>query len=519
VALATVLMTSLVACGDKGGGGAAKPPATPDKAAPAMGDKPQAPKPAEPSVVTLLITGGLGGQLTPEGEGAQAKGGAAEALGRWMAEDKHCPGPVKENGAAACPDDTTVVLATGDHWNGPAISSFFLGEPTAAVMARMGYAASALGNHELDFGREQFTKNVGIGHFPFLAANLRVKDASLAKGMDVPAFKVFDRKGLKVGVVGLTSPKTITSAMAGRAEGLELVGTEEALVSAVAEARKAGADVVVVVADMCPTELQPTLEKHPEWKLTLVAGGRCPAQIDTKVGETPVVSMGRGLEKYLRARITFDPSKPAGQKVSGVETKLVDVAGGGATPDAETLKIIADAKTQLDQKLGEQIGFSKAGIKQGTPEMARWIGGAMREGAGADGVVLNRKGIRADLPAGPITVGSIYSVLPYENSLMLVKVKGADLATQLSNPEALVAGFTAAGKGKFKDDKGKPLDPKKDYTVATIEYLYFGGDGFEFEKLDPEPKETGMAWQTPVVEWTRNAKSTEAKPLEKMLPK
>jgi 5'-nucleotidase / UDP-sugar diphosphatase len=338
--------------------------------------------------------------------------------------------------------------------------------------------------------------------------------------MDLPAFKVFNRKGLKVGVVGLTSPKTVTSAMAGRAEGLDLVGTEEALASAVPEARKAGADVVVVVADMCPTELQPTLEKHPEWKLALVAGGRCPAQIDTKMGETQVVSLSRGLEKYLRARITVDPSKPAGEKVKSIETALVDVAGAGAgTPDEELVKTIGEAQRQLDAKLGDKIGFTKTGIKQGSPEMTRWVGGAMREETGADAVVINRKGIRQDLPPGDVTVGSVYSVLPYENSLMLVKVKGADLANQLSNPEAFFSGFTAAGKGKFKDAKGKPLDPKKEYTVATVEYLYFGGDGFEFEKLDPEPKETGMAWQTPVVEWTRKVGSTEAKPLEKSLPK
>lgn len=520
-AVAVVLLAGLAACGDKA------PPAKPaDKApataagdkAPAAGDKAPAKAP-EPTVVTLLVTGGLGGQLVPTGEGGQTKGGAAETLGRWVAEDKHCPGPVKADGQASCADASTLALATGDHWNGPALSSFFLGEPTAAVMARMGYAASALGNHELDFGREQFLKNAGIGHFAFLAANLKVKDASLAKGMDLPGFKVFDRKGLKIGVVGLTSPKTVTSAMSGRAEGLDLVGTEDALAAAIPEARKAGAEVVVVLADMCPTELQPTLEKHPEWKLTLVAGGRCPAKdIDIKVGETQVVSLGRGLEKYLRARITKDPSKPAAEQIS-VDSKVVDVEGAGATPDAEAAKIIADAKAQLEPKLGEQLGFTKKGIKQNSPEMTRWVAGSMREALNADGVVLNKKGIRQDLPAGPITIGSIYSVLPYENSLMLVKVKGADLATQLSNPEALVSGFTAAGKGKFKDAKGKPLDPKKEYTVGTIEYLYFSGDGFTFEKLDPEPKETGMAWQTPVVEWTRNQKSTEAKPLEKSLPK
>lgn len=515
--LAAALLTSLAAC-DK----SETPKTPPDKGAqPATGDKGTAPaKQAEPVTVTLLITGGLGGQIVAVSDGSSSKGGAPETLGRWVAEEKHCPGPVKPDGQAQCPDASTLALATGDHWNGPALSSFFLGEPTAAVMARMGYAASALGNHELDYGREQFLKNQVIGEFPFLAANLKVKDAALAKGMDLPAFKVFDRKGLKVGVVGLTSPKTVTSAMAGRADGLDLVDTEAALASAVPEARKAGADVVVVVADMCPTELQPTLEKHPDWKLALVVGGRCPAQIDTQVGGTKIISLGRGLEKYLRARITADLSQPAGQKVKGVETALVDVTGpGSGQPDEELLKRLGEVQGQLDAQLGDKIGFTKKGIKQGTPEMARWIAGAMREGTGADAVVINRKGIRQDLAPGPVTVGSVYSVLPYENSLMLVKVKGADLANQLANPEAFFAGFTAAGKDKFKDAKGKPLDPAKEYTVATVEYLYFGGDGFEFEKFDPDPKETGMAWQTPVVEWTRKAGSTEAKPLEKLLLK
>jgi 2',3'-cyclic-nucleotide 2'-phosphodiesterase (5'-nucleotidase family) len=476
---------------------------------------------AAPQTVTLIITGGVGGQLVPEGEGDQARGGAAEALGRWVAEDKHCPGPVNAQGHAACgAQASTLVLGTGDHWNGPALSSFFVGETTSAVMARMGYAASALGNHELDYGRDQFLRNAKAGQFPFLAANLKVKDEALAKDLALPAFKVFERKGLKVGVVGLTSPKTVTASMSGRVEGLEMVGTEEALASAVPQARAAGADVVVVLVDTCPTELQPTVEKHPDWKLALVAGSRCPQPVDTKAGDTQLVSLERGLGKYLRARFTVDPSKGAGQKVTKVETQLVEVTGGAGAPDAETMQLIAGFKTELDKRLGEQIGFSKAGLKQDSPELGRWVAGAMRERLeGVDAVVINRKGIRQGLPPGPVTLGSIYSVLPFENSLLLMKVKGADLAQQLANPEAVVSGFTQAGKGKFKDLKGKPLDPKKEYTVGTVEYVYFGGDGFEFEKLDPEPRETGMAWQTPVIEWTREQTTSEKKPLEKALPK
>jgi 5'-nucleotidase / UDP-sugar diphosphatase len=473
----------------------------------------------QPRTVTLLVTGSTNGQLLPSTEGEKPMVGAAELLGWWEAKEKHCPGQVKQGGEAPCPDASTLALTIGDHWNGPALSSFFYGEPTAAVMGRMGFAASALGNHELDYGREQFQKNQQLGGFPFLAANLQVKDPSLARGMEVPAFKVFERQGLKVGVVGLTSPKTVSTAMAGRAEGLEILGDEQALTNAVSEAQKAGAHTVVVLADECPSDLRPVLDKHPEWKVSLVAGGRCPQPVNTKEGNTTYVSLGRGFSQYLRAAYTFDPSKPEGERVTGVETHLVDVTSGeGApTPNADIAKMLSDYRAQLDKALGEQIGFTKQGFAQGSDELGRWVASAIQAQLKTDATVLNRKGLREGLPAGPVTKGSVYSVLPFENSLLVVKVKGEDLARQLSNPEAVFVGFKPAGKGKFKDAKGKPLDPKKEYTVATVEYLYFGGDGFEFEKLDPEPGETGMTWQTPVIDWTKQQATTEAKPLEKVI--
>ena len=68
-----------------------------------------------------------------------------------------------------------------------------------------------------------------MGGFPFLAANLKVKDAAVAQELALPGFRLFERRGLRVGVVGLTSPKTVGTVMAGRAEGLELAGYEETL--------------------------------------------------------------------------------------------------------------------------------------------------------------------------------------------------------------------------------------------------------------------------------------------------
>jgi 2',3'-cyclic-nucleotide 2'-phosphodiesterase (5'-nucleotidase family) len=481
--------------------------------------QPAQPAQLQPRTVTVLVTGSASGQLLSEMEGDKTVGGAAELLGHWVKHEKHCPGQVKADGQAACADASTLALAIGDHWSGPAISFFTYGESTATVMGRMGFAASALGNHELDYGREQFQKNRGLGGFPFLAANLKVKDASLAKDWALPASQLFERQGLKVGVVGLTSSKTVSTAMAGRAEGLEVIGYEEALTAAMPEAQKA--DVVVIIGDVCPSDLRPVLEKHADWqaKLALVAGGRCPQPVEEKVGGTSFVSLGRGFGKYLRAAVTFDPAKPAGQRVTAVETKLVEVAGGpeAAPADAEAATLIANFKQKTDVLLAKEIGYTQKGLAQGSPQLMNWVAASIQDVLKADGVILNRNGFRQGVPAGKLTQGSVYSAMPYDNSLLLVKLKGADLARQLSNPQAVFAGFKPAGKGKFKDAKGKALDPKREYTVATIEYLYFGGDGFEFEKLDPNPGETGMSWQTPVINWTMKQATSEKKPLEKVV--
>jgi hypothetical protein len=101
--------------------------------------------------------------------------------------------------------------------------------------------------------------------------------------------------------------------------------------------------------------------------------------------------------------------------------------------------------------------------------------------------------------------------------VLLVSLTGEQLAKELANEEAIYAGVAKTGSGFTV--AGKPLDPKKTYTVATVEYLYFGGAGFHFEDADKTPRETGMVWQTPVIDWTRKQATSEKKPLEGAVPR
>ena len=480
---------------------------------------PLAPSAAAPQTVLVLVTGDENGHLLPNTEGDVPKGGAAETLGYWTSKEGHCPGKVGKDGAAACKDAKTLVLSTGDHFSGPSLSSFFQGEPTAEAMARMGYVASAMGNHELDFGREQFDKLRDTGAFPYLSANIRPPGNKADKqyNLGLKPFVVVQRGGVKIGVVALSAGNVAKTVMSGRFYGNEVIPYEPALQQAIPAVRKAGADVVIVIADECPTVLEPIVAKHPDWKLALLAGGHCHTPVDRKVGTTPLVSPGRRWEKYLRAELTVDPSRPAGQRLVGLETKVVDVVGGqGApAPDPELAARVQTWVKKHDEALGEKIGYTRSGIDAASQTLYTWYTRAIRTRLGVDVVALNKKAFRGGVQPGPITPASVYSVMPFDDSLLTVKLKGKDLAAALENPAAVYDGV--AKKDGSWTVKGKALDPNGTYSLATFEYLYFGGDNFPFERMDPNPGETGVVAQTPVIEWTRKERTTQDKPLESIL--
>ena len=107
-------------------------------------------------------------------------------------------------------------------------------------------------------------------------------------------------------------------------------------------------------------------------------------------------------------------------------------------------------------------------------------------------------------------------MLSFDNKLVIVKLKGRDLIADLETPEAGFAGVERTAKG-YRLEGGKPLDPGGTYTVATIDFLYYGGSSFQFLKQDPTPKETGLDWRAPLVDWMRRQKTTPATPLERRI--
>ena len=429
---------------------------------------------AAPRHVSVLVTGHETGHLVTDGP---------RLVAQWTAQEKW-------------PD--AIALSTGDVFSGLAISSHFLGAPSAEVAKALQYRAAALGNHDLDLGLETLKAFRTMSGLTLLAANLKDK-ADAEEPLRLAPFTVIERGGVKVGVVGLTSGKTIGTTVAGRASGLELLPTETALPAALTGVKKAGAEVVVVLVDDCFDTLSKSFEGHPEWSADLVVGSRCDGPNEAKVRDIPFFSVGDDLSFYVSAAIELGEG---GARRVTVARKELNPKGA---EDADMVALRSRWQKKLDEHLGQVIGFSKTGVSQDAPLLRTWVATALKDETKSDAALINRRGIRAELPKGPITRAHVYSMIPFENAVLTVKVKGEALEKLQTNPEAVLV----LPPGKLEKDRV--------YQLATTEYLYFGGDGLGLEGVAPEPELTGQVWQTPVIAWLEKLKSSEKRPIEKLV--
>ena len=306
--------------------------------------------------------------------------------------------------------------------------------------------------------------------------------------------------------------------MASRFEGITFEAEEPALDRGVREAWAAGADAVVAIAHECPDLLVPIVSRHPEWKLSFVGGGHCHKKMVEHAGTVTVIAPGWRLDHYARVHLLVDPGRPSGERVLAVDATVVDVghaagAGPAAPPDAVLARAAAGWQEKVDAALGAEIGWAGSELGKESAEIGRWITDAWRAELGADVALVNRRGIRQSLPRGKITKASVWSMLPFDNKLVMLKMKGAALAHSLEADDAVSGGAARATSGWTIG--GAPLDPERVYSVATIDFLYYGGHMGLKSALSAEDR--GVDWREPIIAWTRKQRSSQNAPLEQRL--
>jgi 5''-nucleotidase/2'',3''-cyclic phosphodiesterase and related esterases len=448
----------------------------------------------------------------------------------------------------------TIAVSSGDNIGAaPPISTEFEELPTIEALNAAKLDVSVFGNHEHDRNIDHLNKMIGASDFQWVVSNYSEGALDVLKSGTKQAknYTIIERGGVKIGVVGSNTPETIEQVFPGNLDYKDASGAKKTIViapgvaginSAIAEAKAAGADVVIAVihqgwlenADGVSKGLFNELAAQIKGAAAIYGGHshQTYASVipgNTRVAPTVLGQVRNAGVEYTRTQICMKSGKVVGQSIQHVLKAAAPTINTGVvstvtTQDAAAAAMVKKYKDQLSAKLDVKVGkvsgvFPRGGSpaveRSGETPMGNYIADLMRAKYKTDFAIQNGGGIRDTFPAktyvpaatglvrtgaGPldVTLGDAFTVFPFGNQIATTVVTGANLWKALENG----VGGNYPGDGrfpqisgfKFSFDASKPIGSRivevtkldgtaiakdaKEYTLTTLDFVIYGGDGY-----------------------------------------
>lgn len=435
-----------------------------------------------------------------------------------------------------------ILVDNGDSIQGESIGMLTEGESVIEIMNETGYDLWTPGNHEFDYGMEQFFKLVDMADFKVISCNFN-KEGELLYS----PYAVLEAAGKKIGFVGVTTPTTFVSSTPDNfknEEGEFIYGflqdksgelLYEAVQSAVDSARAEGAEYVYLMAHLgmlakdAPWTYADVIEHTNGIDVVLDGHSHDTEQVvmKNKDGEDVVRSAcGTKLGAIGYSHISAEEgivdtniwtwnNKVSMPELIGIdnpvnskiESEMEDL---NATLDT----VIATAEVELtifDPTETDSNGKPIRMVRRSETNAADFCADAYKVATGADIVLINGGGVRANIEKGEVTYGDVLSIAPFNNQLALIEATGQQILDALefgvkdvpsefggflqvsgltyefdvNIPSGCVVDETGMlteinGERRVKNVLvgGEPIDPEKTYKVGGFDYILTkNGDG------------------------------------------
>ncbi len=389
----------------------------------------------------------------------------------------------------------TLLLAAGDMIQGNQWANFFQGASVIRVMNTMGFDALVVGNHEFDFGQAVLKQRIGEATFPVLGANV--------EGLpEVRPYVLKEIEGWKVLIIGVVTEDTPVMTHPRNVAGLAFLSAESTIQRILA-AHAPKADLVIVLSHLgLPADRK--LARQVKG-IHLIVGGHTHTRIEQpmKVNGTWIVQAWEH-GKVLGCLDLIIAE--GGSQLS--EGRLIDIKPE-REPDKEISALVDETarrvKAELEEVIGEAlVDLEGQGARRQETNLGDLLTDILRTETGSDLAVLNGGGIRTDIPRGPIQVKTVLDVLPFNNFPVVLRLSGREIREVLEQGVSDLGGHggkflqvsglrlvyrQSAPPGNRVQEiqvKGLPLDPDREYLLATNDFLAAGGDGYSvFKKAFP----------------------------------
>jgi 2',3'-cyclic-nucleotide 2'-phosphodiesterase (5'-nucleotidase family) len=352
--------------------------------------------------------------------------------------------------------------------------------PVAAAMNAMAYDASAIGNHEFNYGLPTLRRMIRDARFPMLAANAYTPAGTHA----FDSWKMIDRGGVKVAVIGGTTPGSNLwdrDNLAGRVVVRDIVPSVR---EAVGAARAAGADVVVVL-------LHSGLNEPSSYDTLTsgVASENVSARVAREVPGIDLIVYGHShkelADSVIGGALLMQPKNWAtslgvarlrlarqGARWRVVEKHAQLIPAAGHVENAAVLAATSKLHNETIAYVTEPIGTTPVtwlgdSTRVVDTPLIDFILEVERKAAGAQLASTAAFSSDAMLAAGPITVARIAALYPYDNTLRKIWITGQHLRDYL---EYSARYFRADANGSIGVDPSIPgynfdIIAGVDYTI------------------------------------------------------
>ena len=434
-----------------------------------------------------------------------------------------------------------ILVDDGDNIQGDPLGLLTKGDALIDLMNKMGYSVAIPGNHEFDYGVDNFLSLAEKAQFKYISCNFQYKGENV-----FDPYVIREIGGRKIGFVGVTTPTTITASKPTlfEDENGEFVysflqdetgeGVYNAVQSAVDNARKEGAEYVIVLGhlgneEQCRPWTYADVISHTNGIDAFLDGHSHDTDqviMKNKDGkEVPRSACGTKMQHIGWCRIPAEGEVTAGiyswtlddpaPEVLGIENEMsaaVKEARGSISKLLEGKIAVSEQEMTIYDPVAVDPEWGKVRmIRRAETNLGDLCTDAYRFVTGADIALLGGGGIRVSIPAGDVTMKNMYEVFPFGNEICVVQATGQQILDALEWGAAAVPGesggfmqvsglsyeihtyidstctkdvngmFTGvAGERRVKNVKvnGVPIDPDALYKVAGNDYwLLNGGDG------------------------------------------
>ncbi len=385
-----------------------------------------------------------------------------------------------------------LLLDAGDTLHGLPWANLERGTQVVNLMNLAGYDAMTTGNHDYNYGNERLAELALTMKFPVLAANVYKNGVLMFK-----PYVIKDVAGVRVAIFGLATPETMYKADPAGLKGVTFESPVNTAARLIYGELADKYDVLICLshlgidASSNPTSLS-LAKAFPE--IDLIIDGHSHSSLDAEIHNNSTNVLIVSADSYGVTLGRVDLVVNTKGKVVSRVPQSINLTNNPTMPSDPAVKAAATsiAATQAPM-LAEVVGQSAINlegrreiVRTSETNLGRLLANGMLATTGADVALMNGGGIRVSIPAGPITRGMVYTVLPFGNYIWTTQLTGADLKAVLENgvskmpaqdgryPHLAGATFTfdvsqpVGSRVTGIKVAGQPVDPAKKDTFAEI---------------------------------------------------